>query len=112
MAYMKKMRKKKMRSKKNARKTKRIRGGSLYPTEGSTYGDPTKIHDAGLKARVQSAIAAQAKSRSEEVGINEFFSRPSYKPTTYKDGKYVLSQDEADFNEAKQFYLKHRNSGQ
>lgn len=108
---MKKMRKTKMRSK-NGRKTKRIRGGSLYPTEGSTYGDPTKINDVGLQARVKSAIAAQAKSRSEEVGINEFFSRPSYKPTTYINGKYVLTQDEADFNEAKQHYLKHRNSHQ
>ena len=98
-----------MRSKKNSRKTKRIRGGSLYPTEGSTYGDPTKIHDVGLKARVESAIAAQAKSRIEEVGIKEFFSRPYYKPTTYINGKYVLTQDEADFNEAKERYLNHRN---
>lgn len=105
---MKKMRKTKMRSN-NARKTKRIRGGSFYPTQSSTY-DPRKIGDPALQARVNEAVAAQAKSRSEEVGITEFFSRPFYKPTTYINGAYVLTQDEADFNEAKQHYLKHRNS--
>jgi hypothetical protein len=107
MAYMKK----KMRSKKgntNMRKTKRIRGGSLYPTQNSTY-DPLKINNAGLQGKVSSAIAAARKNREEEVGIKEFFSRPFYTPNTYINGKYVLTQDELDFNEAKEFYLKRRS---
>lgn len=102
--------KKKMRSKKgktNMRKTKRIRGGSLYPTQSSTF-DPSKINDSVLQGKVSSAIAAARKNREEEVGIQQFFSRPSYKPG-YINGKLGLTQDQVDFNEAKQFYLKHRS---
>ena len=107
---MKKMRKTKMRSKKNARKTKRIRGGSLYPTQDSTF-DPAKINDPVLQGKASSAILSARKNREEEVGIQKFFSRASYRPS-YINGKLGLTQEQADFNEAKKFYLKHRNSGQ
>ena len=65
MAYMKKMRKTKMRSKKNARKTKRIRGGAstIHAPNGSLImTEADKIYHQRM-----SEIAKQAKERTKQI---------------------------------------------